>query len=98
MITLRELLESMARPGDDLPDKWSKWDNILAPNYNRIRLRFAAEAETSVITYVNHPILIPWYDCKVCGIEPSDAAVINVWLAYEEYMPGLIKRCEHGVD
>lgn len=53
----------------------------------RVQICFMSEEETWVNTYPTNPILIPWYDCEVYGIEPSDQhRTLNIWLKDEQYV------------
>ena len=89
-MTLREVLDQVA--SDTLPDVWEKWDDIRPRSVFKIQLCFMSEEETWIVAYAEHPILIPFYDCEVCGIHPDDEYVLNIWLKYEQFMPKLIQR------
>ena len=78
-ITLRELLIAMS-PESPLPSEWQCWDDIRPGSVFRIMLCFMSEEETWIECYRNHPILIPWYDCKVIGFNAAENNTLNVWL------------------
>ena len=97
-MTLRDVLEQVN--DGNLPDKWSKWDDIRPQSVFEVCLCFMSEEETWILAYPEHPILIPFYDCEVCGIQPDKEHVLNIWLKHETYMPKLMKRLrrEDGTD
>ena len=77
--TVLELLEHI----DALPDQWKgHWDDIRPNSSYKIRLCFMCEEETWICTYPLHPFLIPWYDCDVTSISPSDEDTLDIWLDY----------------
>ena len=45
-----------------------------------------SEDETHVTTYPQHPILIPWYRCKVNSFAPSDENTLMIWLDYQNFL------------
>lgn len=92
---LRELLKAMS-PEDPLPDEVDSWQDIRPNTVYKILLCFMCEEETWIVTYREHPMLIPWYDCKVIGFNPDEEFVLHVWLAFEDYVPKLLhKEPEH---
>lgn len=92
MITLRELLMAMV-PEEPLPDEWEEWDDFRPQSVYKILLCFMSEEETWIEAYRDHVMLIPWYDCKVLGFYAGDEKyTMQVWLAYDEYIPKLIRR------
>ena len=84
-ITLRELLIAM-EPESPLPDEWESWDDFRPHSVCRILLCFMSEEETWIEAYRDHVMLIPWYDCKVVGFNADDKFILQVWLAYEDFL------------
>lgn len=59
----------------------------------QVTICFMCEEETWLTCNIQNEILIPWYDCEVVGISPSDERYsICVWLNDKEY---LYKNFEH---
>ena len=56
---------------------------------DRVTLCFMAEDETWIELPVNHPMLIPFYDCECYAIEGYDRG-IKAWLEYEDYIEDLL--------
>lgn len=83
-ITLRKILELVS--SFYLPDTWEKWDDIRPQSYQKIKLAFMEEDETQITAYAEHPILIPWYGCKVTGLDTLGDNTLRVWLDYENYL------------
>ena len=84
-ITLRELLVAM-EPETPLPDTWNFWEDIRPHSVYKVMLCFMSEEETWIECYRNHPILIPWYDCKVLGFNADQNYTLNIWLSYESFL------------
>ena len=91
---LRDILEQIE--DNNLPDKWTKWDDIRPNSVFKVCLCFMSEEDTWILAYATHPILIPFYDCEVCGVQPDEKYVLNIWLKHEDYIPKLIKRLGYG--
>ena len=53
----------------------------------QVTICFMCEEETWLTCNIQNEILIPWYDCEVVGISPSEERYsICVWLNDEEYL------------
>lgn len=83
-ITLRDILDLLK--SDSLPDTWKAWDDVRPQTSYKVELAFMAEDETHVITYAENPIMIPWYGCKVTGIDPQEDGTLRIWLDYENFL------------
>ena len=52
-----------------------------------VTLCFEVEEETWVETYPENPILVPWYECEVTAILPSDEPnTLKIFINYEKYL------------
>ena len=83
-INLRDILDLVKT--DSLPDTWKKWDDVRPQSCFKIVLAFESEEETHITAYPESPLLIPWYGCKVTGMEPDEEHTLRVWLDYENYL------------
>lgn len=53
----------------------------------KVTLCFMCEEETWVTTYPENEILIPWYECEVAAISPSDEPnTLEIWLKSAKYL------------
>ena len=63
--------------------------DIRSDTSEKVMLCFMAEDETWVELSVNHPMLIPFYDCECYAIEGYDKG-IKAWLKYEQYIEDML--------
>ena len=89
-MTLREFLYMVA---GCLPDEYSldeKWEeNSLSDQ--KVRLKFEYKgSQASVVCPVDHPLLIPIYDAKVCGVEADNTDLFGIWIKTDK-MEQLLK-------
>ena len=53
----------------------------------KICLCFMCEEETWITTYPESEILVPWYECEVAAISPSDEPnTLEIWLKSAKYL------------
>lgn len=96
---LRDVLELICGSSEPLPDTWvNGFENIKPDSTYMVCLCFMCEEETWVKTYPTHPLLIPWYDCMVVSITPTDEDTLEIWLDYEPFVKNMIglKEDEDG--
>ena len=51
-----------------------------------VEIRFMCEEETWITVSTFSPILVPWYNCTVNGIDPVNDHTIAIWLAFEPFL------------
>lgn len=83
-MNLRDVLEKIVCT-ETLPDERDDWYNIKSDTIYKVKICFMSEDETHVLTYPEHPILIPWYGCEVESFEPEGETLV-IWLDYESYL------------
>lgn len=88
-----KLYDVLSAMDDDLPLQVTKNGHghlelyCIPHSVYRVQICFMSEEETWVNTYPTSPILIPWYDCEVCGVQPSDKKyTLEIWLNDEQYV------------
>lgn len=86
-MTLFELLLLIS--SDDVP-LWADSHGMIdcRPNTDYlITLRFMSEEDTAETVNLSSPLLIPWYDCEVYFINPSEKKnCIEAWLRWDRYV------------
>lgn len=54
-----------------------------------VTLCFDSDDDTWIESPINHPVLIPWYDCNVYAIEGYEKG-IKAWLDYDQYTEDML--------
>ena len=87
-MTLREVLKAVVayRLPDEM-DWYSDQSTDFRPQEtSRVRIRTMSEDETATETYPGDPLLMPWYDAEVYGLDPDDGGMLDIWIRYDEYI------------
>ena len=100
-MTLFDILQQMEGP-DYLPlsvtnflnDSVRKIIDCRPQSCNKIELRFMLEDETWITVSTYSPVLVPWYNCTVSGIDPVDNDTLAT--AYKRKI-GNIKFKQKGI-
>ena len=59
----------------------------------KVSICFMCEEETWLTTNIANEILVPWYDCEVTSISPSDKYTIEIWLKDIKYLKEKFPHC-----
>lgn len=87
---LYDILNLIEKP--DFPLELYRNDNgrliiyCIPNNIFKVNICFECEEETWINTSATNPILIPWYDCEVAKITPSEDNTLDIWIEYENYV------------
>ena len=93
MIVLFDVLDLLAQ-GEMPLQSWPNFDfsDIRPEGVERVELAFMCEDETHIVTYPEHPMLIPWYGCPVSAIRVGKPNTLEIYLEWEDWVRYRVPR------